>query len=388
MRLPPGFDPEETLRPSSPAGVADALAAARREGWTVVPVGSGSGTGPLPPDGPFVALSLAGLSGIEEYEPGDLSFTARPGTTLAELDEALASRGQWLPVDPPGAPELRTLGGVVATGLGGGLQAGYGAVRDQVLGMSVVTGDGRFLRLGGKVMKNVAGFDMVRLTVGSRGALAVVVSVVMRVFPRPRGERLLVLDGVGTEALLEAARAVATAATVPASAVLLRRGGGGEGGLLVRLQGPAETLASDRNTLEGAVGAALEAPAATAGVLDEARDLGSGGGLAFRQGGLPADLPLRWRAFRSRFPEADLRADVMTGRIRGAFRETPGPETVAAVREVGEATGGPVLFTALAPELHGAVQPWGGPGGDGGLSESLRARFDPHRVLTPGRFGR
>lgn len=388
MRLPPGFHPEEALRPSSPADVVEALTAARRDGRTVVPVGSGGSTGPLPPDGPFVALSLAGLSGIEDYEPGDLSFTARAGTTLAELDEALAPHGQWLPVDPPGAPELRTLGGVVATGLGGGLQAGYGAVRDQVLGMSVVTGDGRILRLGGRVMKNVAGFDMVRLAVGSRGALAVVVSVVLRVFPRPRGERVLALDGVGTEALLDAARAVATAATVPASAVLLRRGGEADGGLLVRLHGPPETLSSDRRTLEGAVGRTLEGAAETGDALDEARDLGSGGGLAFRQGGLPADLPVRWRAFRSRFPGADLRADVMTGRIHGGLREPQGPEVVAAIREVGEATGRPVLFTALAPELHGAVQPWTGPGGDGGLAERLRARFDPHGMLTPGRLGR
>src|SRR5680860_1056589 len=104
-------------------------------------------------------LSTARMSGVEIYEPADLTLTAGAGTPLRELAEALAPHDQWLPFDPPDA-DGRTLGGLVAAGLSGPLAAGYGPLRNHVLGATVVCGDGRVLRLGGRVVKNVAGFDL------------------------------------------------------------------------------------------------------------------------------------------------------------------------------------------------------------------------------------
>lgn len=382
MSLPPGFEPEAVRRPDSPEGVAAALEEARAAGRTVVPVGAGGRTGPLPPDGPFEVLSLEALAGVEEHEPGDLTFTARPGTTLEGLDEVLAPHGQWLPVDPPGAPG-RTLGGVVATGLGGSLHAGYGAVRDQVLGLSLVTGDGRLLRLGGRVMKNVAGFDLVRLAVGSRGALGVVVSVSMRVFPRPRATRVLVLDGPD-EVVLAAALAVATAPVVPAGATVVGAPGGAR--LVVALHGPEAALDADRRTLEEAGGGTFTPADDGGSLLGAARDAGAEGALAFRQGGLPSEVARRWAALRAAEPGLALQADPLSGVVRGSLPEA-GPDALGRLRAAGEALGRPLLFTALDPRLHAAARPWTGDPA-GGLADELRRRFDPDGVLTPGRLAR
>lgn len=394
MRAPAASPEALVRRPADPGEVAQVLAAARDQGRVVVPRGGGGGAAPLAPEAPLV-LSTGGLTGMVEYEPGDLTFTARAGTTLGELDRLLAPAGQWLPVDPPGGPD-RTLGGLVATGLGGALHAGYGAVRDQVLGLSLVAGDGRLLRLGGRVMKNVAGFDLVRLVVGSRGALGVVVSVSMRVFPRPRGRELLVAEEVGEDALLRAGRGVATAPVVPASAVVVGGPGGSGSALVVAVHGAEASRAADRETLRAAAGVSFRVvPVEEGGEgqgevgrrVARARDAGVGGAVAFRQGGLPSEVPDRWRALRAALPDAELHADLVSGVVRGSVAEACAG-TVAAVRGVGAATGRAVLFTALAPGLHGEVEPWTGPGGQGGLQERLVARFDPHRVLAPPRFGR
>jgi glycolate oxidase FAD binding subunit len=154
------------------------------------------------------------IAGIQHFEPADLTLTAAAGTRVAEIEEALAPHGQWLPFDPPFAPR-RSLGGLVASGARGPLSAAYGAPRDHVLGVTVVTGDGRVLELGGRVMKNVAGFDMVKLWVGSRGTLGVVVSATVRVFPTPEVDRALVLADRPVDELVRVGRLVATAPVAP-----------------------------------------------------------------------------------------------------------------------------------------------------------------------------
>lgn len=387
------FQPEAVLEPTTPDEVSEALAEARASGWRVVPTGSGRAMGPLPPDPPYALLSLGRLTGIEEHEPGDLTFTARSGTPLGALAEALEPHGQWFPVDPTGGG-ARTLGGVVAEGLGGGLHAGYGAVRDQVLGITMITGDGRKLRLGGRVMKNVAGFDLVRLAVGSRGRLGVVVSVSARVFPVPRDERVLVLEEREDGTFLAAARGVATAPVVPASAALVRWGAwrsvdGPREMLMVRLHGAPATVTSDRAALERAAGTGFReadpSPDGPGGPLAHVRDAGSGGSLAFRQGGLSAELPVRWRAFRTRLPGAELQADLFSGVLRGSLQEAS-PETVETVRSAAAASHRPVLFTAVEPPLRDRVVPWSGDGRDRGLTGRLTSRFDPFDVLAPGRL--
>ena len=136
-------------------------------------------------------LDLAAVSGIVAFEPTELVITARAGTPLAEVEAALAARDQVLGFEPPRFGAASTIGGVVAAGLSGPARPYWGAARDFVLGVEMLDGRGQYLRFGGQVMKNVAGFDVSRLLAGSLGSLGVLVQVSLRVLPRPRVVRSL-----------------------------------------------------------------------------------------------------------------------------------------------------------------------------------------------------
>jgi glycolate oxidase FAD binding subunit len=167
------------------AGDIAAVQEAISEGEPLRPVAGGTHTATLPPaDGPVRALDVSGLTGVVDYDPGELTFTARPGTTLAEIGTMLAANGQHLPFDPPRLGVGATIGGAVAAGITGpgGLAAG---IRDFVIGVRFVDGTGRLAAGGGKVVKNAAGFDLPKLMVGSLGRLGVMVELSLKVFPRP-----------------------------------------------------------------------------------------------------------------------------------------------------------------------------------------------------------
>ena len=145
-------------------------------------------------------LDTRGYGGIVDYEPSELVVTARCGTPLAEVENALAERGQCLPFEPPhfGAA---TFGGCVASGLSGPRRAAAGALRDFVLGVKVIDGSGRLLQFGGQVMKNVAGYDLSRLAAGSLGTLGLIAEASLKVLPRPASEMTLQLGMPQAEAL-------------------------------------------------------------------------------------------------------------------------------------------------------------------------------------------
>lgn len=153
----------------------------------------GGGTKPAlsaPREGEVV-LDLSGLRGILEYEPEEFVFTALAGTPVKEVEEALRAHGQYLPFHPPLAGRGATLGGTVAAGLAGPMRERFGGVRDFLLGVRFVDGEGRLVRGGGKVVKNAAGFPFHRLMVGALGTFGVVVELAFKVFPHPRATRTL-----------------------------------------------------------------------------------------------------------------------------------------------------------------------------------------------------
>jgi len=161
-----------------------------------------------PPEG-VSTLDLSACRGITEYHPGEFTISARAGTPLAEINDALARHGQHLPFDPPLAAQGATLGGTIAAGLNGSGRLRYGGLRDFIIGTTFFTGDGRLVRGGGKVVKNAAGFDFPKLLVGSTGRLGVLLEVTFKVFPLPQ-ERLTAVAETGslTAALALAARLV------------------------------------------------------------------------------------------------------------------------------------------------------------------------------------
>jgi glycolate oxidase FAD binding subunit len=139
-------------------------------------------------------LEMSQLSGIIEYDPSEFTFTALAGTSLAEIDAALAAQGQYLPFDPPLVNFRATLGGTIAAGASGSGRLLYGGARDFILGIQFIDGAGNLVRAGGKVVKNAAGFDLPKFFVGSRGRFGALTELTFKVFPRPRNSLTLVYE--------------------------------------------------------------------------------------------------------------------------------------------------------------------------------------------------
>lgn len=181
------------------------------------------------------------------HHPADLTVTVGAGCSFAALEEELAREGQWLPVDPPGIGAM-TVGDLVERGAWGPLAPSVGRVRDLVLGATLVTPDGRRLSMGGRVMKNVAGFDLVRGLVGSRGRWGTVTSATFRLLPIPEAHAVLTWEGSAAE-MRALARALSVHPILPAS--LVRVAGGGFDRVFLRLLGSRATVDAERDELAG-----------------------------------------------------------------------------------------------------------------------------------------
>ncbi len=391
-----GGAPEAVVSPQSAEEAASLLRWASAEGVGVVPAGSGRRLGPRVVDGRYVVLSTDRLTGIEIYEPADVTLTALAGTRLRVIDEALRAHSQWLPFDPPSALD-RTLGGLVAAGEPGPLATGYGSLRNHVLGLTVVTGDGRVLRLGGRVVKNVAGFDLLKPMVGSRGALAFIVSACLRAFPEPATERRLVLRAARPSELVGVALAVGTAPVMPVSCVVSARAGG-SADLVVRLHGAEATVDADQRTLERHTGAAFRVEAA-GGEEAGSEEAGSEEAGSEEAGGwdagdsaetpgelvvsvLPSHLAAALTALERLAPAA-LVVDAYAGLLRARL-PTLEPEGVRAARDEVEALGGGLRVARAPAGTSGAELGSRPSSGEEELAERLTRAFDPHAVLWRG----
>lgn len=381
--------PESVVRPASVDEVVRVMHWANREKVGVLPLRSGRHTGPVTRSGPdggrWIALCTARLAGIEIYEAADLTFTAGAGTPMRDLDATLRANGQWAPFDPPYVLD-RSLGGLVATASCGPLAAGYGELRNHVLGMTVVTGDGRVLRLGGRVVKNVAGFDLIKPMTGSRGSLAVMTSICLRAFPVPQHDLVLMLAAPSAQELAKAAVAVVTAPVMPVATVLVDRleAAGGAAALLVRLNGATDAVHADRRTIEQHVGRSFEAldPSARDAVLEASRDHAGWAAVRLLASASPSRLTDLLNAIRMAGP-ASFTVDPYPSIARIAF-EMAHPDTLSALTRAVESIGGAVRVEhALDVGLR---QEGSQPTPDETrLVERLRTAFDPEEVLWPAR---
>ncbi len=148
-------------------------------------------------------LSLLNHTGIVEYEPSELFITAHSGTSLTEIEQAVDSEKQMLPFEPPHFGSTATLGGMVAAGLSGPRRTSAGAVRDCILGAEIINGKGEYLQFGGKVMKNVAGYDISRLMCGALGTLGILMSITLRLIPKPTCEHTIAISLNTSDAILK-----------------------------------------------------------------------------------------------------------------------------------------------------------------------------------------
>ena len=407
-----GRVPQAVVFPESEEQVAEILALSSGEGWHCVPVGRGSWlNGGQPPKSIDVILSTGRMTEISAYEPADMYIEAEAGIGLGELECRTRECRQWLPLDPPGGGERGTLGALLAVGVAGTLRTSFGSPRDQMLGATLITGDGRRLRLGGRVVKNVAGFDLLKLIAGSWGTLGVITSATMRLFPIPAVDRSLLFRGADVAA---GAALTCRIAQTPLSlaAVELVVPGSGESVagsssplVVVRILESADAAdEAERVVVERAGMAPAErlegeksrAISAHVGGMEE------GAELVLRLSLLPARLP----ELVEMLPPLDelydedagwgmrLAAHGYTGVMRVMIAKLSRAEnwqerTHAVLRDLRrslEAEGGSLVVSQGPPEIVGAVGAWGESGPAAVFAERIRAAFDPASILAQGRL--
>jgi glycolate oxidase FAD binding subunit len=236
---------------------------ATREGFTVECAGAGTRLGSGNPGTRVdLVLTTAAMTSVTEYEPADLVISALAGASLAQLADRVAAHNQFIALDPAVSPRS-TIGSTVATGAAGPLRYAHGTPRDQTLGLEIVTGDGRVLHFGGRVVKNVAGYDIVRIMTGSRGTLAFITRVSMRLKPQPEVDRTAVVKAGSFAAIADITDAIMATKLDPAaieivSEPLARQLQDIVGWLLlVRVHGNADAVGDAVARIRSAAGAAV-----------------------------------------------------------------------------------------------------------------------------------
>ncbi|HEX4885693.1 MAG TPA: glycolate oxidase subunit GlcE [Casimicrobiaceae bacterium] len=305
-------------------------------------------------------------AGIVDYEPTELVVTARAGTPLAEVQQTLAASGQMLAFEPPHFAPGATIGGTVAAGLSGPRRPYAGAVRDHMLGVRIVDGCGQLLTFGGQVMKNVAGFDVTRLVTGSLGTLGIVAEASIKCLPVPRTEATRAYEMSADEGI----RLVNEwgGKPLPLSATCWV-----DGRLFVRLSGAAPAVEAAAAKLGGDVVDADAAP--WTAVRDHTHPFFDAA---------HAGAPL-WRlSVRSTAPYADLGSGPLI-EWGGALRWIVAPRAEPAkLRAWAAANGGHATLFTGGDRVAGVFHPL--PPALAALHARLKAEFDPHGILNPGRM--
>jgi glycolate oxidase FAD binding subunit len=373
----------------------------------------------LPPTRPGVAVDLRALNQVIDYPARDMTITVQAGITIAKLQELLAAENQWLPIDVPQA-DRATLGGALATNTSGTRRHGYGTLRDFVLGISVINDDGHEIKAGGRVVKNVAGYDLMKLYVGSLGTLGIITQVTLKVKPRPEAQALMTLGcrGPVVGPLLDILHRSRTRPVCLEllSAAAAKEIGTASGGRLPQL--PWVVVAGFEDNREAAnwqvrqlsgevpagEGIAMDvlAEGATGPLWPALTDFPAwpGARLTFKANLLPsatadfcqqaADLPT------APLIQAHAGNGIVLGHVAGGPEVRRDREGTAALLQVAETV--PPLLRLLAPAAGNLTFPrcpvawkkalpvWGVPRGDWTLMRRVKEAFDPRGLFNPGRF--
>ncbi len=399
-----GIAPGAVAFPGSREEVAALVRLAGENGWSLVPHGGGTQweTG-FPPERFDLVVSLRRMDRVVDYQPDDMTITVEPGIPLATLQQTLAERRQFLPLNPP-LPERATAGGTVAAAAVGPWGAGYGSPRDWVIGCRVVGADAQEVRGGGLVVKNVAGYDLPKLYTGSFGTLGILTEVTFKVMPAPADRaycRVFLQKAEDAETLVGRIR---DSDLIPASVELVHT---------VLWQSTSGPVVDRPWTLF------LEfhhVPEALQWQLDQvgqmARDLDAGFDALPAAAGEPLLAALRDRPARHRLIA---KLVVVSSRVAGTAAALTGwcekrglpPLVVAhavtgqvylcadgdfaeadvqAIREIAQAHRGSCVFQRLPEPLVGAIDPWGTAGPELRLMQGIKTALDPTGLFSPGRF--
>ena len=334
-------------------------------------------------------LALSSLRGVTQYEPGDFTLTARAGTSLGEIADVAGREGQWLTLQPHGSLD-GTIGATIATASWGPLASAYGTPRDHLLGCEVVTGVGEIVRAGGRVVKNVAGFDLSRLMTGAWGTLGAFTEVTVRLRARPEVDRTLAvtLSDADARACDDAVRWMRTTPYRPLAAELCSATTSDRIGLerrtllLVRLGGNEQLVrAAERAVAER--GTTIDVDSS---VWERLRAAEPAGVAVVRLGTLPAELGALWARVTRTIADRGgaCHATVARGVIRCILPATTDEEIIALRGMMKELHAPGSRIAELLPQTLWKDVP--SAVGDA-LSIGVSRTFDPDRVLNPGILG-
>jgi glycolate oxidase FAD binding subunit len=416
-----GRRPSAALLPGSVAEIADVLRFASAQRLAVLPLGGKTHLHiGMPPRLYDLALDLSGMTKVLAYEPRDLTLGIEPGITYADLDRRLREKGQFLPLAPPFA-ERATLGGIVAAAADTPLRYAHGTARDFLLGVEFVTGEGIVSKSGGCVVKNVTGYDLHKLLVGSLGTLAVMTRLNFRTFPLPPGQRMFVAAFADSAGAFALCRAIMKSPLQPrvvdvldpgAAALSAARGAGfaGRDSWLAVVEAAGHPAVLERYARDFAA-MAREARAAEFLSLDEAqRDRlfaclcefsptafsATSAAVIFRIATLPSAIPALVEEIGKLAESHELDRAILIRALSVVYvallpagDAQVDPELVSCSRELMElsiTSGAAPMIERCPLQIKNALGIWPPAGSEYEIAQRLKHVFDPQGILSPGRF--
>jgi glycolate dehydrogenase FAD-binding subunit len=374
----------KAFHPKSPKDVEEVLVAALQNGTSLEVMGAGTKREIGCPVDTSSSLFLEGLSGIMTYEPQELVLSAQAGTSLDLIEEVLAAEGQHLAFEPPdysqvlASKDSGTLGGVIAAGLAGPRRLAAGGARDHILGLTGVTGHAESFKIGGRVVKNVTGYDLSKLITGSFGTLVVMTSLTLKVLPRPETSRTLVFEGRSAAVNLEVLRAAAASPFSVTGAALMDKKAH------VRLEGRSDEI--DQRAAK--LGVHLRCPDK---ILDEHASISLW--KSIRNLTPFTNEPTIWRINGPR-KEAHILINQLEARNIGYMVDWAGARIWICgpgdlnIRAMAKKAGAKAMLFKAPRKLKEQVQVFHPEDKAlAGLSSRIRDAFDPERILSPGRMG-
>lgn len=385
--------PTHIAAPESVEQVSALMTIASSNGLHVVPRGGGTGLGlgnrPREVD---LMIDLSRMNRLIEHSAGDLVAAMDAGARLADVQPQLAAAGQLLALD--GYADGTTIGGVIATNTSGPRRFRYGTVRDLLIGVTIVLPDGTIAKAGGKVVKNVAGYDLCKLMTGSLGTLAIIVKAIFRLHPRPTARRLVIAEVDSPEALLSVVQRTVHSPLVP-TAIQLAWPSGGQGRVGILLESIEPSVVAQAETAASTLGVIASTETFADGQVDDAwtafEEGQSAESVEVKVTCLPTALGETVAAVR-RAADAHggdyrLSGEVGTGIIRLHLTD-PDSDRLATLVQTLRATDSPGNVTV--PRAPTAVKHdldvWGPVGDTEDLMRRIKHRFDPDSILNPGRF--
>jgi glycolate oxidase FAD binding subunit len=398
-----GLMPRLVASPADAAQTAALIATAARLGVAVIPWGGGTAMGrghvPAAYD---VALSLARLDGIVDYDIDNLTVTVQAGLSLSRLQAALGERRQFLPLDPP-FPDVATVGGIIAANSSGPSRVRYGSVRDLVLGMRVALPGGEVIHVGGKTVKNVAGYDLSKMFIGSYGTLGIVTEVTFRLLPLPAEKRALWVGCAERATAHRLAGQILDSTLLPTYLTVLNRSairrtrpeGGDAFALVIGLDGSPETVERQVRDITALVVSAQVIEGDALSQLERALRNFAGAGRHVVGAGLGATASVPISAAEHLCGEVDATADVAamacvpSGTVHILVEGREIAELASAFEQAVAAAdrlGGHCIVDWAAPAVKARIQVWGTPRPEWRLSQAVKKKFDPTGALNRGRF--